>query len=345
MQFYDLALVCPACHGEVQRISDEALRCERCNRVYPVLLGIPDFRLWPDPYIGIEEDRAKGLRLAAECANMDFAGAVRHYYEITEAVPPFQAQRFTRSLLAAAGRAESALTAWDAQWSAGARLLDIGCGTAPLLQAAASRYERAAGVDIAFRWLIMARKRLDDAGLDVPLICACAEALPFPAASFDRVVADSTLEHLRDQRLALDECCRALRPGGRLFVTTPNRRSLGPDPHIGLPAGGWLPDSVIEAYVRRKGGIPPRRRLLSARELGDLLERAELEVERIGVPEVPAAQRAGFGSAARLAIDAYHLVKRLPLGGHLLLQFGPLLEAVARKPAGGDAGPVAEDHA
>lgn len=343
MEFRGLELVCPACHGELQRTADEALRCEQCGRIYPVLLGIPDLRLWADPYIGIEEDRAKGVRLAAECEGLDFADAVQHYYEITEAVPPFQARRFTRSLLAAAGRAAFTLERWEARPPAGARLVEIGCGTAPLLHAAASRYAQVVGVDIAFRWLVMARKRLDDAGLEVPLICACAEALPFADGGYDRVVADSTIEHLRDQRLALDECWRALRPGGRLFLTTPNRRSLGPDPHVGLPAGGWLPDRVIEAYVRRKGGVPPRRQLLSAAELRTLLERAEFDVEQIRAPDVPDAQRAGFGIAGRIAIDAYRLMKRLPLGAALLVQIGPLLDAVAHKRVDGDGSPIADE--
>jgi ubiquinone/menaquinone biosynthesis C-methylase UbiE len=45
--------------------------------------------------------------------------------------------------------------------------------------------------------------------------------LPFPAASFDRVIAAEVLEHVPDDRRAIAELVRVLRPGGTLAVTVP----------------------------------------------------------------------------------------------------------------------------
>ena len=42
--------------------------------------------------------------------------------------------------------------------------LDLGCGTAPLSIAATKRYKVVAGVDIAFRWLVVAKKRVAEMG-------------------------------------------------------------------------------------------------------------------------------------------------------------------------------------
>ncbi len=336
MDLERLDLVCPACRGNL--VSETtALLCAACGRSYPVVLGIPDLRLWPDPYIGFEEDRAKAMRLADECKGLDFAASVGRYYELTAAVPPFQARRFTRGLLAAAGRATHALERWDSTSGerGGGTLLDVGCGTAPLLQAATGRYARAAGVDIAMRWLVMAKKRLDEAGVEPLLVCACAEALPFRDGRFDRIILNSTIEHLRDQRRALAECGRTLRNGGWLCLTTPNRHSLGPDPHTGLPAGGWLPDALTAAYVRRKGGVPPQRRLLTGRDLRALLHATGLDSIRLAVPNVPAPQRATLGPVARRLIDGYHTLKRMPLGRALLERVGPLIDAVAQRPRHG----------
>ncbi|HSA54351.1 MAG TPA: methyltransferase domain-containing protein [Gemmatimonadaceae bacterium] len=335
MDFLGVDIVCPACRAELSRrggAEQGSLHCMGCGRAYPVLAGIPDLRLWPDPYIGMAEDRAKGETLARECAGRSFLEAVRFYYSVTHAVPPFQARRFERGLAAAAERSRESLARWESLAPAAAgtlSLLDIGCGTAPLLVHAAGRYRCVAGVDVAFRWLVLARCRLVEAGLHVPLVCACAEALPFGDRLFDRVVADSTLEHLRDGPLALREVRRVLRPAGAFFVATPNRFSLGPDPHTGLPAGGWLPDRAVAAYVRRKGGVPPRRTLYSGRSLRRLFREAGLAPVGIYPPSIPAAIRERLPGAGRALVTAYNGLLRVPGARTALRWLGPLLHAVA----------------
>jgi ubiquinone/menaquinone biosynthesis C-methylase UbiE/uncharacterized protein YbaR (Trm112 family) len=346
MEYEGVDIVCPACRSELRRDREGSqLRCTACSRAYPIVQGIPDLRLWPDPYISQEEDRAKGEKLAQACAGLDFAASVELYYRTTTVVPPFQAAAFARALLAAAPRAAHALDRWERTAGAartnGLRLLEIGCGTAPLLVSAANRYAGVAGVDVAFRWLVVARKRLEEAGVAAPLLCACAEALPFADATFDRVVADSTLEHLRDVRLALQECHRVLQAGGFIFAATPNRFSLGPDPHVGLWAGGWLPRRVVARYVRARGGIPPVRRLLAAGELRRFLRHAGFGSLSIFVPDIPAEQRAGFGPALRRVIDLYNAAVSTSAGRAALLRVGPLLHAVAVKPGSVSVQPAA----
>jgi SAM-dependent methyltransferase len=45
--------------------------------------------------------------------------------------------------------------------------------------------------------------------------------LPFPTASFDRVIAAEVLEHIPDDRRAIAELLRVLRPGGTIAITVP----------------------------------------------------------------------------------------------------------------------------
>lgn len=52
------------------------------------------------------------------------------------------------------------------------------------------------------------------------------EHLPHPTGSFDTVISCETIEHVPHPRQAIAELARVLRPGGRLFLTTPNY--LGP---------------------------------------------------------------------------------------------------------------------
>jgi SAM-dependent methyltransferase len=212
-------------------------------------------------------------------------------------------------------------------------MLEIGCGTAPLVVAARGRWERMVGVDIALRWLVVARKRLAEAGMDVPLVCACAEALPFRDASFDRVVGDAVIENVSDQPRALGEAARVLRPGGRVHLATTNRFSLGPDPATGIWAAGWLPTETVAARMRRRGGVPPVRSLLSAPALRRLLRGAGLARPRLSLPTFPAAQVASLPPLVRRLVGGYHLAARLPLSRHLLFLVGPKLQASAEKPA------------
>jgi ubiquinone/menaquinone biosynthesis C-methylase UbiE/uncharacterized protein YbaR (Trm112 family) len=332
MNWRGVPIVCPRCRGDLAG-GDTALACAACGSEYPVEIGIPDLRVFADPYIDPESDRAKGRHLAARFGDQDFAGLVGYYYSITPKVTPQQARLFTAGVLAAEARASASLDAWDAELGEPGRgaLLEIGCGTGPLLVAARGRYTSMAGVDISFRWLTVGRKRLEEAKLDAPVFCACAEALPFAGSSFDRVAMDATLEMVRDRRAAIAECARALRSGGALMISTANRGSIGPDPHTGVWGGSrWSPERV-DRYVRKRGGVAPVRSFLDAGRLRALLEEAGFREVRVVLPGIPAEQRQRFPAHWNLAAAVYDVARRLPAASRLLRAIGPTLLAVARR--------------
>ena len=339
MQFKGVELVCPRCRGALDWADTERaeILCADCGHSYPVQLGIPDLRVFSDPYIEAGADRAKAARLAVSYDTLDFEGLIDSYYAMTPEVTPSQLRRFKSGLLSAESRARLALEGWGREMTAvdhgppGGRLLDLGCGTAALIVAARESYRGMVGVDIAFRWLVVARKRLDEAGLDAPLICACAEALPFPDHSFDCVAAESLLSHLKSQGDGVAEAHRVTVPGGSLLVATPNKLSLGPDPHTGIIAGGMLPQRWVAAWLRRQGGVPPKRRLLSPFALARQLAAAGYEHIRLFPPEVTDEQRAHASRPVRTLIAGYRLARRLPATRYLLRVLGPSLHAVAKR--------------
>lgn len=75
-----------------------------------------------------------------------------------------------------------------------------------------------AGIDLSPVMLAAARDRAGSLGLDVDLREASADALPFADGSFDTVVCTVSLCNIPDDRAAIGEMYRVLRPGGRLVL-------------------------------------------------------------------------------------------------------------------------------
>jgi predicted Zn finger-like uncharacterized protein len=118
------------------------------------------------------------------------------------------------------------------------RLLEVGCGAGYFLRAASACGWQSHATEVSASALKVARQ-ISSADIYEGDLLERA----YPAASFDAVVMIEVLEHLVDPHAYLHECARVLRPGGRLFVTTPNfdaanRRLLG---------AGW--SAIIEGHV------------------------------------------------------------------------------------------------
>jgi len=95
-------------------------------------------------------------------------------------------------------------------------ILDLGCGTGGTTRLLARRGPTL-GVDAVLLPLQWARQ-------SEPGLCwlqASAAALPLPDGACDLIVALDVLEHLPDDRAALAEIARVLRPGGALLLTVP----------------------------------------------------------------------------------------------------------------------------
>lgn len=55
------------------------------------------------------------------------------------------------------------------------------------------------------------------------IVNAASESLPFPSSTFDLVLSHEVIEHVLDDRQAVAESIRLLKPGGRFILFCPNR--------------------------------------------------------------------------------------------------------------------------
>ena len=155
-------------------------------------------------------------------------------------------------------------SATAAQWLYLDQVLELGSEPLRLLHFAP---------EYALRGLIEARERvdyvtadLDPAGVDV---AADITALPFGDGAFDAIVCSHVLEHVDDDRAAMAELARVLRPGGWLVVLVPldlDRETTHEDPSITAPEDRereYLQHDHVRLYsldiVERLAGRGPGR--------------------------------------------------------------------------------------
>jgi len=124
----------------------------------------------------------------------------------------------------------------------GERVLDLGCGPGSFLQVLGEARPgcSAVGVDIASPQIEFARQNVapafPDGRVSFRVVEPAPAPLPFEDGSFDVVTCIEVIEHIHPYLAyrMLAEARRVLKPSGRLYVTTPNYRSLWPLIELGL---------------------------------------------------------------------------------------------------------------
>ncbi len=97
------------------------------------------------------------------------------------------------------------------------RVLENGCGVGAYIEQLGRLGGRVAGLEYDF-------ERASEAAQRSPAIVnAAGEHLPFASNSLDFILSHEVIEHVQDDRAAMREMVRALKPGGRIALFCPNR--------------------------------------------------------------------------------------------------------------------------
>ncbi len=186
------------------------------------------------------------------------------------------------------------------------RVLENGCGVGQYVEHLAPYTQAMIGMEYDLQRAREARHRSSY------ILCAKGETLPFPDHSFDLILSHEVLEHVQDDRTAVQEMARILRPGGRMVIFVPNRgypfethgiycRGIY---HFGnIPLVNYLPR-------RTRDRLAPHVRIYTRQDLNMLFK--DLPVEIL-------SQQIIFG-----AYD--NLIARWPRAGTLMRSFLQYLE-------------------
>jgi 2-polyprenyl-3-methyl-5-hydroxy-6-metoxy-1,4-benzoquinol methylase len=160
----------------------------------------------------------------------------------------------------------------------GARVLDVGCGAGVLLKQLRSLGAEVEGTDLDAARVVYARRthgltvhrrQLEDAFMQRER-----------AGAYDAIMLWDTLEHMNFPARSLRAASALLKPGGRIFIETPNRD--GAFHRIGAASyrltQGRYPTLLDLMYSNHAFG---HKQILSSREVEGLLVQAGLEVELI----------------------------------------------------------------
>jgi SAM-dependent methyltransferase len=198
-------LVCPRCKGNLVR-GERSLTCAGCGAEYALAGDVP---------VLLHE----GLTDQEEHQRQYFDAEFSGYAE-------YQLESWRQSFIE---RIFESLRVLDG----GGPYLDVGVGgSGATVIEAARRGVQAVGCDLSVEGILTAERFARGEGVDgeASFVVCSADELPFATGAFGSASAVAVLEHLDDDRPAVGELARVLRPGGLLWLTVPHAFRYMPPP-------------------------------------------------------------------------------------------------------------------
>lgn len=186
------------------------------------------------------------------------------------------------------------------------RVLENGCGVGMYIEHLAPHVGQIVGLEYDLERATVAGQRSEQ------IVCAAGEKLPFPDESFDVILSHEVLEHVQDDRQAVTEMARVLKPGGRMVIFVPNQGYPFETHGIYWQGHYQFGNIPLVNYLPRRwrDRLAPHVRVYRRRDLKQLFS---------GLPVKIIQQRIIFG-----AYD--NIITRRPALGRILRRILQLLE-------------------
>jgi SAM-dependent methyltransferase len=148
------------------------------------------------------------------------------------------------------------------------------------------------------------------------IVNAAGESLPLPSGTFDLILSHEVLEHVQDDRAAICEMIRALKPGGRIALFVPNRGYPFETHGIYWKGKYYFGNKVFVNYLPRilRDKLAPHVRIYSKRNLEKLFEGLPVKfIERTIVFGAYDNIIARFGFLGQVMRGILQFLERTPL--------------------------------
>jgi SAM-dependent methyltransferase len=183
------------------------------------------------------------------------------------------------------------------------QVLENGCGVGMYVEKLATHAKHVIGLEYDFERTLEAHKNSPH------IINAAGENLPFPGDHFDLVLSHEVIEHVQDDRVAVAEMVRVLKPGGCMIIFSPNRGYpfethgvywRGEYKFGNIPFVNWLPRALRDR-------LAPHVRVYTRKDMALLFANLPvLMIKRVvifGAYDNIIARLGGFGRVLRAVLQ------------------------------------------
>ena len=190
------------------------------------------------------------------------------------------------------------------------QILENGCGVGMYVEHLSPFGGTVIGLEYDF-------ERADEARKNSPhIINAAGEFVPLALSTFDLILSHEVLEHVQDDRAAVCEMIRTLKPGGRLLLFVPNRGYPFETHGIYWNGKYHFGNKLFVNYLPRalRNRLAPHVRVYSGTDLQKLFE--DLPVKLIERKVIFGAYDniiARFGSLGKVLRGVLQFLEKTPL--------------------------------
>lgn len=147
------------------------------------------------------------------------------------------------------------------------KILDVGCGAGILSEAIARLGGQVTGLDVSSELITRARQHAEltsTGSFPTYIASTIEEHAEQNPNSYDAVVASEVVEHVTNKESFVKSCISALKPGGSLIMTTPNRTWAA-----------WLGGIIFAEYILNAipRGTHHYEKFITPTELSNMIEK------------------------------------------------------------------------